>query len=71
MPYPNQEYPYGKYLIPIMYKFEFGRNMRNAYWYSFGVEIWTVKALWIDFITLALVAIYLYYYRNPVLSTHC
>lgn len=45
--------------------------MFNAYWYSFGVEIFTVKALWIDFLTLVLVAVYLYYYRNPVLSTNC
>lgn len=26
--------------------------------------------MWVDFITLVLVSIYLYYYRNPVLSTH-
>lgn len=38
-PYPNEESPYGKYMIPVMYKFEFGRNMKHAYWYSFGVEI--------------------------------
>jgi hypothetical protein len=71
-PYPDIndiEYPYGKYFIPVMYKFEFGRNMKNAYWYSFGVELWTVQTLWIDFISLAFVASYLYHYRNPVLST--
>lgn len=53
-----------------MYKLEFGRVMQNAYWYSFGVEIYTVRTLWVDFITLVLVSIYLFYYRNPVLSTH-
>jgi hypothetical protein len=68
MPYPNQEEPQGKYLIPIMYKFEFGRNMKFAYWFSFGVELNTVKALWIDFVNFAFVAIYLYYYTNPVLT---
>ncbi len=25
MPYPDKDDPYGKHLIPIMYKFEFGR----------------------------------------------
>lgn len=51
-----------------MYKFEFGRNMKFAYWYSFGVELFTVEALWIDFFIFAFVAIYLYYYTNPVLT---
>jgi hypothetical protein len=68
MPYPNQKEPYGEYMIPSMYKFEFGRNMKFAYWYSFGVELFTVEALWIDFVTFAFVAIYLYYYTNPVLT---
>ena len=71
MPYPDKDDPYGKHLIPIMYKLEFGRHMENAFYYSFGVELYTVQTLWIDFITLALVAIYLYYYRNPVLSQSC
>jgi len=45
--------------------------MKNAYWFSFGVEMYTVKLLWIDFVTFAFIAIYLYYYRNPVLSSNC
>ena len=69
-PYPNEQYPQGKYLIPIMYKLEFGRVMQNAYWYSFGVEIYSVRTLWVDFITLVLVSVYLFYYRNPVLAAH-
>ena len=51
-----------------MYKFQFARNIRNAYFFSFGVEIFIVQALWIDFWNVALVAMYLFYYRNPVLS---
>ena len=42
-PYPNLDDLTGKYLIPVMYKFEFGRNMKNAYYYSFGVELTTVQ----------------------------
>ena len=53
-----------------MYKLEFGRVMQNAFWYSFGVEIYTVRTLWVDFITLVLVSVYLFYYRNPVLAAH-
>ena len=46
-PFPNSPSPSlddltGKYFIPVMYKFEFGRNMKNAYYYSFGVELTTV-----------------------------
>ena len=71
MPYPNAEFPYGKHLIPLMYKFQFARNIRNAYFFSLGVEIFIVQTLWIDFWNVALVAMYLFYYRNPVLSHQC
>lgn len=51
-----------------MYKFEFGRDMRNAFWFSFGIELFDVQILWVDFATLALCAIYQAFYRNPVIS---
>jgi hypothetical protein len=68
-PYPNKDDPFGKYLIPVMYKYEWARNIGNAYFFSLGVELLTVETLIVDFWNLALVAMYMYYYCNPVFST--
>lgn len=68
-PYPSVEEPTGIYFIPAFYKYEFfTTNFENSYFFAMGVEPATINNIMIDFLNLAVAAMYVFYCKNPVLS---
>jgi hypothetical protein len=70
-PYPNlkSETPYGQYIIPLYLKSEFLRQ--NLIWtnfFGFDIERATLDKIWFDFVNLALMTIYFFWYGNPINS---
>lgn len=53
----------------MLYKYEFFReNMENSFFFAIGVRPETIEDLMLDFFNLALVAMYLFYCKNPILG---
>ena len=69
-PYPNKDDPFGKYLIPVMYKYEWARNIGNAYFFSLGVELLTVETLIVDFWNLQFTKFQLMLYFSNIIPSH-
>lgn len=67
-PYPSLDDPYGRHIVPVFYKYEYFRDLENAYFFAMGPSITTISYLWLDFCNLALISIYFFYFSNPILK---
>jgi hypothetical protein len=67
-PYPSLDDPYGRHIVPVFYKYEFFRDLENAFFFAMGPSITTISYLWLDFFNLALISVYFFYFSNPILK---
>jgi hypothetical protein len=57
-----------KYLFPYFYKIETFKDLRLTYLIGVSVERQQVQDLFLDFFNLFLISMYIYHYRNPVMT---
>lgn len=55
------------YLIPFFYKFKSFRDLKLSYFLGIGISAHQINCLYLDFLNLALISMYVFNFRNPVL----
>ena len=70
-PYPKigSPYPFGEYLVPVFLKNKFLREHANwMHFFSLDIQRSNLNKIWFDFVNLALMTMYFFWYGNPINS---